>query len=145
MQSFHGNAQLVALQLQGSNIEREEKVSMTFYTSTPLPRGNKRPVALGLSKSNLYLSCIATGDDQESPKIYLEKISNIKDLKGEDLNRFIFMKSRNSLKATSTHSFESAAFPGWYISTSQRENELVQIVHQKNQEDIKDFNIFPIA
>ncbi|KAE8618948.1 hypothetical protein XENTR_v10009547 [Xenopus tropicalis] len=143
LQRFHGNAQLVALQLQGANIQREEKVSMAFYATQPLQGGSKRPVALGLVGKNLYLSCIAAENDQGSPQLYLEEISNIKDVKGEDLNRFIFMKSQNGLSESTTHSFESATFPGWYISTSQKENELVQMVHQKNQAAIKDFNIFP--
>ncbi|NP_001079074.1 interleukin 1 beta S homeolog [Xenopus laevis] len=144
MQKFHENAQLVALQLQGANIQREEKVSMAFYATQPHQGGSKRPVALGLAGKNLYLSCRATEDGQDSPKLYLEEISNIKDVKGEDLNRFIFMKSQDGLNETSTNSFESVAFPGWYISTSQRENELVQMVHQKNQEAIKDFNLFSV-
>ncbi|KAG8440981.1 hypothetical protein GDO86_006642 [Hymenochirus boettgeri] len=142
MQQLQGNAHLVALQLQGQNIQREEKISMAFYAQQPFNGGPKRPVALGLAGRNMYMSCRPTEEDPQKPKLHLEEIGNIKGINNQDLPRFIFMKSQNGLKESSPHSFESAAFPGWYISTSQKENELVQMIFESNQKNIKEFNLF---
>ncbi|KAM4749082.1 interleukin-1 beta-like [Rhinophrynus dorsalis] len=139
LQKFQGNGKLVALHLQGSNIHREEKITMAFYATQPFTGGHKRPVALGLAGRNLYLSC--TQKKAGPPELHLEEVSNIKDIKEDDLQRYIFMKSLNGPNEASTQSFESAAFPGWYISTSQRENELVKMVPQAEQRCIKQFNI----
>ncbi|KAM4749081.1 interleukin-1 beta-like [Rhinophrynus dorsalis] len=143
MQQFQGNAKLVALHLQGPNIQREEKLTMAFYAEQPFTGGPKRPVALGLAGRNLYLSC--TQKEGGSPELHLEEVSNIKDIKEDDLQRFIFMKSLNGPNEASPQSFESAAFPGWYISTSQNTNQLVKMAPQEEETCIKEFYILPKA
>ncbi|XP_063302345.1 interleukin-1 beta-like [Pelobates fuscus] len=129
-------AQLVAIYLNGVNIQREEKISMSFYIARNLDISEKRPVALGLGGKNLYLSCSL--EDSE-PQLHLESINNIRGVKDEELARFIFLKSEN----VSTSSFESAAYPGWYISTSQAENSLVAVKPEVDQRYIREFLVLP--
>ncbi|MEE6523089.1 hypothetical protein FKM82_021824, partial [Ascaphus truei] len=138
LQEFPGNARLVALQLQGMNIQREVKLNMAFYSTQPFDGGRKRPVALGIMGKNVYLSCVSA---EGAPELRLESVSNIQSIKNDDLLRFIFLKSENGPNGTSTSSFESAMFSDWYISTSQSENELVQMVHQHEQRYITEFSL----
>ncbi|XP_075457907.1 interleukin-1 beta-like [Ascaphus truei] len=138
LQEFPGNARLVALQLQGMNIQREVKLNMAFYSTKPFYGGRRRPVALGIMGKNVYLSCVSA---EGAPELRLESVSNIQSIKNDDLLRFIFLKSENGPNGTSTSSFESAMFSDWYISTSQSENELVQMVHQHEQRYITEFSL----
>ncbi|XP_063302346.1 interleukin-1 beta-like [Pelobates fuscus] len=127
-----GKARLVAIYLQELNSEREEKIIMNVYVKQSVSGINKRPVTLGLVGRNLYLSCSSV---EGEPKLYLEKVSDIKEVKQDELQRFIFLKSENDATCT----FESAACPGWYISTSQAENELVQMKPEADQRYIREF------
>ncbi|KAM8972377.1 interleukin-1 beta-like [Pelodytes ibericus] len=139
LQQFRGNAQLVAVHLQGLNTKREETISMSFYRSQNLDRSMKQPVTLGLAGRNLYLSCTLAGDE---PQLHLEEVANIKDISNEDLQRFIFLRSENGLSNASTFNFESLAHPDWYISTSQRGNEVVRMKSKADQTFIKEFFVF---
>ncbi|KAM4677262.1 interleukin-1 beta-like [Discoglossus pictus] len=139
LQDFPRDAKLVALQLQGVNIGREEKISMAYYSTRGITAAKKQPVALGIMGRNLYLSCASAGG---TPELRLEEVSNIQSIKNADLERFIFLKSENSPNSFSKTSFESAAFPGWYISTSQKENDLVRMAPQEDQRCIKEFSLF---
>ncbi|CAH2274917.1 interleukin-1 beta [Pelobates cultripes] len=160
-------AQLVAIYLNGVNIQREEKISMSFYTARNLDISEKRPVALGLGGKNLYLACsledsepqlqleniqiptheprVLTHDrrvpthERRALKWVEQSINNISGVKDEELPRFLFLKSEN----VSTSSFESAAYPGWYISTSQAENSLVGVKPQVDQKYIREFLVLP--
>ncbi|KAM4675269.1 interleukin-1 beta-like isoform 2-T2 [Discoglossus pictus] len=136
LQEFSGSAKLVALQLQGINKEREEKIKMEFYSARALNGGKKQPIALGLLGRNLYLSCSSVDG---TPELHLKRVSNLKTISQD----FIFLRSETSPSHTSKANFESAAFPGWYISTSQRENELVKMTHQREQTHINEFILFP--
>ncbi|CAH2274918.1 interleukin-1 beta-like [Pelobates cultripes] len=131
LQQFPGNAKLVAVLLQGLNTQREEKITMSFYATQSLST-HQQAVTLGLAGKNLYLSCtLVEGEAQ----LHLEEVKNIKEVKNEDLLRFIFQKSAFGSRFT----FESAACPGWYISTSQAENELVQMKPEADQKYIREF------
>ncbi|KAM4677263.1 interleukin-1 beta-like [Discoglossus pictus] len=132
LEDFSGDAKLVALQLQGVNADREEIIKMDFYTIKDTNAPKKKYVALALKNHNLYLSCVSAGG---VPELQLENIKN------DDLERFIFLKTGNSPNVFSRISFESAAFPGWYISTSQKENELVRMAPQ-DQKLIREFELF---
>ncbi|XP_063302343.1 interleukin-1 beta-like [Pelobates fuscus] len=131
LQQFPGNAKLVAVSLQGLNTRREEKITMSFYATQSLS-SHLQAVTLGLAGKNLYLSCtLVEGEAQ----LHLEEVKNIKEVKNEDLLRFIFKKSAFGSRFT----FESASCPGWYISTSQAENELVQMKPEADQKYIREF------
>ncbi|XP_063304645.1 interleukin-1 beta-like [Pelobates fuscus] len=131
LQQFPGNAKLVAVSLQGLNTQREEKITMSFYATQSLS-SEQQAVTLGLAGKNLYLSCtLVEGEAQ----LHLEEVKDIKEVKNEDLLRFIFQKSAFGSRFT----FESASCPGWYISTSQAENELVQMKPEADQRYIREF------
>ncbi|XP_029460102.1 interleukin-1 beta-like [Rhinatrema bivittatum] len=142
LQEFPGSAHLLALQLQGLNSNHEVKLSMASYSSQPFNSSSpKNPVALSILGRNLYLSCVNVGD---RPELRLEEVNNvIKDVRDDSLLRFIFFKSDSgaSTSVQKISSFESAACPNWYISTSQRENELVSMAQYHEQSAIFDFKL----
>ncbi|XP_044516374.1 interleukin-1 receptor antagonist protein [Gracilinanus agilis] len=97
------NNQLVAGYLQGSNTNLEEKIDMVSI--------EPNSVLLGIHDGSLGLACVKTGG---TPKLQLEAV-NITDLdkNREECKRFTFIKSESD----SICSFESAACPGWFLST----------------------------
>ncbi|XP_053573750.1 interleukin-1 beta [Bombina bombina] len=138
LQDFHGNAKLVALYLQGINTQREEKIKMAFYTARSINKATKQPVALGLKERNLYLSCVST---ENGPELCLEEVRDVRKISSSELQRFVFLRYENSPNSSTKSSFESAAFPGWYISTSQHENEILQMARQEDQKSLHEFNL----
>ncbi|XP_038609673.1 interleukin-1 beta-like [Tachyglossus aculeatus] len=128
--------ELRALHLIGANATQEVKLNMNFYYKTEHPAGPtvKQPVTLGIKGGNpgsLYLSCVKKGD---KPTLQLEVV-NQSDLEGKNQERFIFNKSTEGTSTT----FESAAYPNWYISTSREEDEPVFLGASKGEEAITNF------
>ncbi|XP_040270546.1 interleukin-1 beta-like [Bufo bufo] len=138
LQKSQGNARLVALFLQGENIAQEAKITVdTYYT--PKPDIQKRPVTLGIAGRQLYLCCTVE-EGMNDPVLCLKEVANIKEKRNDDLLPFIFYKK---LSSNRYNSFESAAFPGFYISTSQREHEQVQLMPENDQIFLRDFIMNP--
>lgn len=99
---------LVAAPLQGSNAAHEEVLCVLpnqFLEPT------KFPLILGVKGGSQGLSC-GTSD---KPKLQLEDF-DVKDLFRNDAEakRFTFFKDFNG----STHTFESAAYPKWFLCSS---------------------------
>ncbi|KAG8574584.1 hypothetical protein GDO81_009234 [Engystomops pustulosus] len=138
LQQFQDNARLVSLFLQGQNIEREAKINVNSYITAPFDV-NKRPVTLGIAGSKFYLCCSAEEGSQD-PVLCLKEVDNIKDIKNDDLLPFMFFKKPSS---GVFNSFESAAFPSYCISTSQQENQQVQLKPQESQVFLQDFIVNP--
>lgn len=138
LQQFQENARLVALFLQGQNIEQEAKINVDTYF-TARPDGSKRPVTLGIAGRNLYLCCAAE-EGHNGPVLCLKEVADIKQKKNNDLLPFIFYKKMGTNKY---NSFESAAFPGYYISTSQQERQKVQLMPEDDQIFLRDFIMNP--
>ncbi|XP_068128478.1 interleukin-1 beta-like [Hyperolius riggenbachi] len=138
LQEYQGNAHLVALFLQGQNLEKEAKINMGAYIASNVD-GQRRPVTLGIAGRSLYLSCAAEEGNQSMPVLSVMEVANIREKKNEDLLPFMFYRVRN---ADSTNTFESVAFPGWYISTSPVENEQVRMKPQEDQTCIRDFMVY---
>ncbi|CAJ0941299.1 unnamed protein product [Ranitomeya imitator] len=204
LQEFQGNARLLALFLQGQNIQQEAKINVGTYFSAK-PDIEKRPVTLGIAGRKHYLCCTpeeGTTDPVLSLKgkhrvtkrgpalsnpmftlvtrrlrhrwslesclcdsspattqrrnsdaaaigivVYIAaaslnvtEVSDIKQKQNDDLLPFIFYKKASS---TRYNSFESAAFPGYYISTSQQERQPVQLMPENNQTFLQDFIMNP--
>ncbi|XP_069070431.1 interleukin-1 beta-like [Pleurodeles waltl] len=133
LNEFSGQAQLVALHLQGPNAERQVKLNMSFYSS-PSPSGEKRPVTLGIVGKQLHLSCVMVGT---TPELRLEEVSGILTSIKTDLLRFVFFK----VDASNSSSFESASCPGWFISTSQDPNQPVLVSEKTNPITIQNFKL----
>ncbi|KAM3924177.1 interleukin-1 beta-like [Leptodactylus fuscus] len=136
LHEFEENAHLIALFLQGQNIEREAKINLDSFFTTDL---KKRPVTLGIAGCQLYLCCTAE-EGTDDPVLCLKEVADIKEKQNEDLLTFMFYKKLGSNKH---NSFESAAFPGYYISTSQQENQQVQLKSGNNQVFLQDFIVNP--
>ncbi|KAM3924178.1 interleukin-1 beta-like [Leptodactylus fuscus] len=132
------NSHLVALFLQGQDIKREAKINVDSFYTTDI---KKRPVTLGIAGCQLYLCCSAE-EGTNDPVLSLKEVADIKEKQNEDLLPFMFYKKLGSNKY---NSFESAAFPGYYISTSQKENQQVQLKSGNNQVFLQDFIMNPNA
>ncbi|XP_069475113.1 interleukin-1 receptor antagonist protein-like isoform X2 [Ambystoma mexicanum] len=139
LQQFSGQAQLVALHLQGPNIDLQVKLSMAFYKSPPTADIRKRPVTLGIVGRKLYLSCMMVGDQ---PELRLEEVNTMLTPIKTDLLRFLFFKVDRASSSNPSCTFESAACPRWFISTSQNENEPVTVRNYEDQRAIQTFKLF---
>ncbi|OCT90000.1 uncharacterized protein LOC108711579 [Xenopus laevis] len=128
------NVQLTAKHLQGDNIKLAEVIIMNYFTSRPVPGNNntniKSPVTLSLLGKNSYLCCV----DKE---LRLKEVGSIKDLDQKDLKPFIFLTNKNFAESSVT--FESAKAPGYYISTSTREEE---VKLSESQSRTRNFKLF---
>ncbi|XP_063786009.1 interleukin-1 beta-like [Pseudophryne corroboree] len=139
LKKTQGRAHLVALFLQGKNLEQEAKINVGTYVSPPLVE-DKYPVTLGLAGHNLFLSCIPGEDSPRTPVLSLLEVTNIQEKRDGDLLLFLFYKTENTSHNTT---FESVAFPGWYISTSQQDHQFVQMKAQDNQVFLREFDVTP--
>ncbi|XP_073444789.1 interleukin-1 beta-like [Dendrobates tinctorius] len=138
LQEFQGNARILALFLQGQNIQQEAKINVGTYFSAK-PDIEKRPVTLGIAGRKHYLCCTPE-EGTTDPVLSLKEVDDIKQKQDDDLLPFIFYKKASS---TRYNSFESAAFPGYYISTSQQERQPVQLMPENNQTFLQDFIMNP--
>ncbi|XP_043940204.1 interleukin-1 beta-like isoform X2 [Protopterus annectens] len=114
-------ARLISVHLQGLDSNQEVKIHLSMYKSRSISR---QPIALGIAGTNYYLS---VSGDASNPILQLEKVQSPDDLRyisSGDMVRFIFYKSGQDASSR----FESAAFPEWFIGTSQRTEEEVQMV-----------------
>ncbi|XP_051897006.1 interleukin-1 beta isoform X1 [Pristis pectinata] len=115
------NLQLLAMFLQ----QPKDEVTLNVrYYKANASEINYMPVVLGINDQNLFLSC--TGP-QDNPRMEVEKwdqnLHNISS--ATDLLRFVFFKKVSS--AGHYFEFESAKYRGWYISTSRRNKQPVEM------------------
>ncbi|NXA41706.1 IL1B protein, partial [Eudromia elegans] len=131
--------QLVALHLQGPSVSRKVKLNIALYrpkSSPGNPGAAKMPVALGIKGYKLYMSCVMSGAE---PTLQLEEADVTRDLESSELTRFIFY--RLDSPADRTTSFESAAFPGWYICTSPHSKQPVGITNKLGEVNITTYRL----
>ncbi|XP_034617486.1 interleukin-1 receptor antagonist protein-like [Trachemys scripta elegans] len=136
-----GQAQLMAVHLQGPNSSEAVKLNLDLYRSPHISPKRISPVAMNIvesnaSENNLYLCCV-----KDKAVLQLEKVKGpMKDIRTEDQKRFIFFKTISG----STCSFESAAHPGWFLSTSKLNDKPVRMVNQTGERAITDFHFIEI-
>uniref|UniRef100_A0A8B9TRY4 Interleukin-1 n=1 Tax=Anas platyrhynchos TaxID=8839 RepID=A0A8B9TRY4_ANAPL len=94
------------------------------------------PVALGIKGYKLYMSCVMSGSE---PVLQLEEADVMRDIDSAELTRFIFYRLDSPAEGTTR--FESAAFPGWFICTSQQSWQPVGITNQPDQVNIATYKL----
>ncbi|NXQ85777.1 I36RA protein, partial [Nyctibius grandis] len=107
------NGQLVATSLQGANSAQEEPISVV---PNPHLERQRCPLIVGIRGGTQALSC-GTGPE---PQLKLEEVGLL-DLfsRGAEATPYTFYKTFGG----STHTFEAAAFPGRFLSTSSVSGE----------------------
>ncbi|XP_054254563.1 interleukin-1 beta-like [Indicator indicator] len=123
--------QLVALHLQGPSAKQKVKLNIALYRPRASQGGlgtGQVPVALGIKGYQLYMSCVMSG---AQPVLQLEEADIRRDIDSLELIRFIFFRLDSPAEGTTR--FESAAFPGWFICTSQQPRQPVGITNQPDQ------------
>ncbi|NXJ85363.1 IL1B protein, partial [Trogon melanurus] len=131
--------QLVALHLQGPSAGRKVKLNIALYRPRPSqgdPGTWQVPVALGIKGYQLYMSCVLSGTE---PVLQLEEADVRRDIESMELTRFIFYRQDSPIEGTTR--FESAAFPGWFICTSQQPRQPVGITNQPDQVNIATYEL----
>ncbi|XP_072702494.1 interleukin-36 receptor antagonist protein-like [Ciconia boyciana] len=111
------NGHLVATSLQGANSTQEELISVV--PNKHLER-RRCPLIVGIRGGSQALSC-GTGPE---PQLKLEDVGLL-DLfsRGTEATPYTFYKTFGG----STHTFESAAFPGRFLSTALGPGEAVSV------------------
>ncbi|XP_053944946.1 interleukin-1 beta-like isoform X1 [Cuculus canorus] len=115
------------------------KLNIALYRprSSQGDSGNGRvPVALGIKGYQLYMSCMMGGTE---PVLQLEEADIRKDIESAELIRFIFYRLDSPAEGTTR--FESAAFPGWFICTSQQPRQPIGITNQPDQVNIATYKL----
>ncbi|XP_049713351.1 interleukin-1 receptor antagonist protein-like isoform X1 [Elephas maximus indicus] len=114
---YLSNNQLVAGYLQAANAKLEEKI---YVVLTESPGG----MFLGIHEGKLWLACVKSG---EKNTLQLEEV-NITDVgrNKEEAKRFAFIRSQNG----SITSFESAAYPGWFLCTESEGDGPVNLTNK---------------
>lgn len=117
------NNQLVAGYLQGPNTKLEEKIDMVPVET--------HSVLLGIHGGKLCLACVKVGDET---RLQLEEV-NITDLNmtTEQKKRYTFIRSDSGPTST----FESVAFPGWFLCTTLEADQPVSLTN----EPLKDIRV----
>ncbi|XP_015276610.1 PREDICTED: interleukin-36 receptor antagonist protein-like [Gekko japonicus] len=120
---------LVAAPLQGDNSAQEETLSV--LPNRFLDR-QKIPLILGVKGGSQGISC----GKEEEPKLQLED-TNLMDvfINDKEAKRFTFFKSYNG----TTHMFESAVHPGWYLSSPVEAHKPLTLTNHLGETAITDF------
>lgn len=137
-----GDPYLLAVTLKGGNQSQSVRINLSTYASPTGTSTKGQPVCLGITKSNLYLSC--TKSASGNPHLSLEEVKNKEELKTiqekDGLERFLFLRS---VKGGSDNTFESARFPGWFISTATEEYQPVEMCAEANTSRQRVFTLLP--
>ncbi|XP_044862648.1 interleukin-36 receptor antagonist protein-like [Mauremys mutica] len=129
------DAKQKVVRLQSKNLVAEASNSDPEKLSVVPNRfiqGKQYPIILGVQEGK---SCLSCGTSAE-PTLQLED-KNIMDLFAdkEQAARFTF----HNIPEGSTHRFESAAYPGWFLCTSQKSSEPIRITNRTGETEITEF------
>ncbi|XP_067879496.1 interleukin-1 beta [Heterodontus francisci] len=127
------NLQLLAMFVQQP--KEAAQLDVRYYKTT-VDEDNYLPVVLGIGRKNLFLSC--TGP-QDRPRIRVEKWDeNLQNISSAtDLLRFVFFKKVSS--SGLYFELESALYRDWYVSTSQKNRQPVEMDIKENHNRITIF------
>ncbi|XP_054853223.1 interleukin-1 family member 10-like [Eublepharis macularius] len=116
--------------LQGDDNSAQEE-ALSVLPNRSLDR-KRFPLILGVKGGSQGISC----GNEDEPKLQLEDTDFIYLFtNGEEAKRFTFFKSYNG----STHTFESATHPGWYLSSSAETHKPLMLTSHLGGAVITDF------
>ncbi|CAM4703166.1 unnamed protein product [Lepidochelys olivacea] len=129
------DAKQKVIRLQSNNLVAEasnsdpEKLSVV---PNRFVQGKPCPIILGVQGGSRCLPC----GTLPQPKLQLEdkKIMELFEDK-EQAARFTF----HNIPEGSTHRFESATYPGWFLCTSQKSSEPIRITNHPGETEITEF------
>ncbi|XP_045081295.1 interleukin-1 beta-like [Coregonus clupeaformis] len=128
---------LQAVTLQGGNNHLRARFNLSMYDiNMDSSTIHAKPVVLGIASSNFNLSC-SMQTDSTTPILQLELCSEdqLKTISAQgDTVRFLFYKTTQGISLTT---FESAKYPGWFISTSLEQRKPVEMCQK---EDVRNIN-----
>ncbi|XP_036605986.1 interleukin-36 alpha-like [Trichosurus vulpecula] len=126
------------LVLQGKTliaVPHDGKLYPNILTSTPcrdesLEKGKGNPIYLGVANHKLCLCC---AESEGKPKLKLEE-RDIMELYGTQKaeKSFVFFQNGNG----NTSTFESAAYPGWFISSSEENGKPITMTKDVGKDNI---------
>ncbi|XP_073444787.1 interleukin-1 beta-like isoform X2 [Dendrobates tinctorius] len=134
---MNGNNSLVASFLAGENVQLEVKIKVDTYFEAK-PDKDNLPLALGIVGSKLYLCC-TTEEGTTDGALSLTEVEDIKSKADDDLLPFIFYYRKID---SHNNTFESAAVPGYYLSTSQNEGAKLHL-RPGSETFIREFRLTP--
>ncbi|XP_054854017.1 interleukin-36 receptor antagonist protein-like [Eublepharis macularius] len=85
----------------------------------PILDSKKRPVFMGLNNRSHILSCVKSGEDLPRLKLVRGDIMDLYKKNEESMEFTFYIQAKGS---EITCCFESAAYPGWFLSTSPESN-----------------------
>ncbi|XP_034402955.1 interleukin-1 beta-like [Cyclopterus lumpus] len=114
-----GDLKLKAVILKGGSCERRVTFQLARYLNSGVSRGDGLVVVLSVTGSR-HISCCMQGGRAllELEECSKQKLQNISD--HEDMDRFLFFKRTVGF---SLNTFESLKHPGWFISTSDQDQD----------------------
>ncbi|XP_062995568.1 interleukin-1 family member 10-like [Elgaria multicarinata webbii] len=95
----------------------------------------RQPIFMGLSDATQTLSCVKSNDGPPHLQLVKENIVELYKKKEPSLSSTFFSRTSGNQE---TCCFESAAFPGWFISTSTEPNRPIHL----SREGGADINVF---
>ncbi|XP_023268234.1 interleukin-1 beta-like [Seriola lalandi dorsalis] len=127
-----GDLKLQAVTLKGGYADRKVNFKLVKYISI----GAGQTFVLSIKNDHshkFYLSCVKNSNNAE---LHLEECSE-DDIRN-DMDRFLFEKK---LSGKSQTSFESVKHRGWFISTSESENQPVELCQIDSAQRVTSFNV----
>ncbi|KAL8173845.1 UNVERIFIED_CONTAM: hypothetical protein K2H54_027688 [Gekko kuhli] len=87
----------------------------------------KRPIFMGLKDRSKILSCVKSSEGLPQLQLVTGDIMGLYNRREESLEFTFYIQTEGS---TTTCYFESAAFPGWFLSTSPEPNMPIGLSQQ---------------
>uniref|UniRef100_A0A4W5MXW1 Interleukin-1 n=1 Tax=Hucho hucho TaxID=62062 RepID=A0A4W5MXW1_9TELE len=134
----HRTMELQAITIQGGNNKRARfNLSRYSNTSTSTTIHQALPVVLGIDQWKL--SC-SKQTDSATPVLQLERCEDQLTTIGaqEETVRFLFYKRTTGISLTT---FESAMYPGWFISTSLEPSQPIEMCQKQDVRKLTTFMV----
>ncbi|XP_038821079.1 interleukin-1 beta-like [Salvelinus namaycush] len=132
----HRTMDLKAVTIRGGN-NRRARFNLSRYSNASTTTNQALPVVLGIDQWNLSCSKQA---DSATPVLQLERCEDQLTTIGaqEETVRFLFYKNTTGFSLTT---FESAMYPGWFISTSLEPSQPIEMCQKQDARKLMNFMV----